>query len=116
MPRRTKKEIEAAKRKSETAHKSNLKRTYGITPEEYEEIKAEQDGVCPICLRANGRTKRLAVDHDHAMVKEGYSVRESVRGLLCGPDNRMIGRLGDDPAALRRAADYLENPPARRVL
>lgn len=28
----------------------------------------------------------------------------------------VLGHLRDDPGALRRAADYLENPPAARVL
>lgn len=43
----------------------------------------------------------------------------AVRGLLCpgrhGPRccNRNLGRI-DDPIWLRKAADYLENPPAKR--
>lgn len=79
-------------------HDRMVVRTYGLQPGEYEEIKASQDGKCLICRVATGKTKRLATDHCHAC--------NAVRGVLCGPDNQLIGRLG--PAALRRAADYLE--------
>ena len=41
-------------------------------------------------------------------------MRDTVRGLLCGPCNQMIGRYSVD--ALTRAIDYRRNPPAPRVL
>ena len=97
-------------------HAEWIFRTYGITSEEYWAIYEAQDGLCYICRRAKGKDqdgkgsgKMLSVDHNH---KTG-----EVRGLLCGPCNRdVIGHLRDDPAALRRGAEYLENPPARLVL
>ena len=62
----------------------------------------------PTC-RATGRAKKLAVDHDH---KTG-----EVRGLCCGICNNVLGLMArDDPSVFDRAADYLRNPPARRVL
>lgn len=79
---------------------------YGITAEQYDALYEAQGGVCAICRRANGKTKRLAVDHDHETGE--------VRGLLCGPDNLMIGRLR--VAGMVRALEYVHNPPARRVL
>lgn len=82
-------------------HETYVQRTYGLEPGEYERLLEAQGGVCAICHVATGRSKRLAVDHRHSDGK--------VRGILCGPDNIMIGRLG--PAALRRAADYLEKDP-----
>lgn len=90
------------------AHRLYVARTYGIQPEAYDRLYEAQGGRCAICATATGRTKRLAVDHDH--------VTGEVRGLLCGPCNRMIGRLRDSAAALARAADYLLDPPARRIL
>lgn len=98
------------------AHGRWILQTYGITSEQYWALYGAQGGLCAICQRARGkgpdgtgRGKMLSVDHDH---KTG-----EVRGLLCGPCNRdVLGHLRDDPAALRRAADYVENPPARRVL
>ncbi len=88
---------------------------YGITLEEYEGILAEQGGACYVCLR-KPNSRRLAVDHDHAIEKRKGS-RDSVRGLLCRDCNEYIGRIGDDPATALRLADYLERPTwtARKV-
>lgn len=71
---------------------------YGITLEQYEAMLAEQGGVCAICLK-DDTLKRLAVDHCHSL--------GTVRGLLCQSCNLSIGRMGDDPDQLRRAAAYL---------
>lgn len=94
----------------ERARASRLEAVYGITEDEYQRIYAAQGGCCYICRRAKGTgRKRLSVDHDHTT---GY-----VRGLLCKPCNlNVIGHLRDDPAALRRGADYLTNPPAFAVI
>lgn len=88
------------------AHGRVVEATYGITGEDYWKLYAAQNERCAICRVARGVTKRLAVDHDHNTGE--------VRGLLCGPCNQMIGRLGTE--ALLRAARYLEDPPARSVL
>lgn len=87
--------------------------TYGLRPGEYQKILDHQGGKCAICRRATGATRRLAVDHDHAI---GDGKREAVRGGLCRPCNRMLGHGRDDPEFFMRAARYLESPPARKVL
>lgn len=99
----------SAERK-DAAHGSYVERTYGIAAAEYDLLYAAQGGRCAICRRATGKARRLAVDHDH---KTG-----EVRGLLCKPCNRYgIGMFARDNAELLdRAADYLRNPPARKVL
>jgi hypothetical protein len=79
---------------------ADLKYGYGITIEIYEAIAAQQNGLCVGCLRKLDMGFNTHVDHDH---KSG-----AVRGLLCSPCNRGIGNFHDDPAALRRAAAYLE--------
>lgn len=78
---------------------------FGITLDDYERMLSEQDGVCAICERPErakrGDTlKHLAVDHCHAT--------GVVRGLLCADCNTAIGKLLDDPSAMRRAAQYVE--------
>lgn len=107
MPRRTRIEIEKADRISAARHAAHLVKTYGITAEEYRELKVYQGGVCAICLRANGARRRLAVDHDH---KSGR-----VRGLLCRPCNRMLGHARDAEAFFIRAAVYLSRTPASEL-
>lgn len=61
---------------------------------------AAQGGKCAICGGTNPGGHRLAVDHDHTT--------GAVRGLLCHACNAGIGKLRDDPALLRVAADYLD--------
>jgi Recombination endonuclease VII len=71
----------------------------GVSLEQYEEMLARQNGVCPICLLPP-KVRRLDLDHDHRTGK--------VRGLLTHKCNRGLAYFADDPARLRRAADYLE--------
>lgn len=99
--------------KQERDRAYRLRTRYGITVAEYDEIKAVQGGRCPICRRATGATKALAVDHDHSLERNGKATRESVRGLLCGRDNN---RLGWFEAKQDVILEYLHNPPARDVL
>ena len=101
------------KEQSKAAHDAYVQRVYGLLPGEYDKIYEAQGGKCFICQRATGRTRKLAVDHDHAI---GDGKREAVRGLLCKPCNRMLGHGRDDPKMFSRAAAYLKNPPAREVL
>jgi hypothetical protein len=88
---------------------------YQLTAQDYAALHVAQGGVCAICRRATGRTRALSVDHDHAAEAAG-GVRASVRGLLCRPCNDLLGHVRDDPTVLLRAAGYLTDPPARRVL
>lgn len=107
-----------AKRKTAAAkaadHAWRVKTFYGITVEDYWAIYNFQGGRCAICVKATGRTKRLAVDHFHGCTA-GHDPKKGcqlcVRGLLCSRCNRYLGLLMDDPAAFRRAARYLEEPP-----
>jgi hypothetical protein len=85
----------------------NVRTKFGITGAEYDRMFKEQDGKCAICHQPetaidprNGRTKALAVDHDH---KTG-----AVRGLLDVRCNRVLGYARDDIAILRAAISYLE--------
>ena len=78
-----------------------LRKKYGITEDDYQKMEATHDGGCWICGRKpklGGR--RLHVDHCH---KTGR-----VRGLLCWHCNAGLRKYTDNPAKLRRAADYLE--------
>lgn len=78
-------------------HRRNLKR-FGLTPEQYDAMLAEQGGVCAICQRPDA-DRRLAVDHDHATGR--------VRGLLCKSCNKALGAFRDSTDLLLRAVEYL---------
>jgi hypothetical protein len=75
---------------------NELMRLYGITPRQRDEMLAAQGGGCAICGR---RKKVMCVDHCHSTGQ--------VRGVLCNGCNLSIGQLGDTPARLKRAAEYL---------
>ena len=85
--------------------KYQLRRRYGLTPEQYEAKLADQNGVCMICgqppnpegVRA---ASRLHQDHDHATGRN--------RDLICLNCNRGIGYLKDNPDLLRVVAEYIE--------
>ena len=72
--------------------KFNLKRSFNITPEDYEKMLESQNGVCAICegpekMTLRGKVKRLSIDHDH---KTGV-----IRGLLCSACNTRLVHLED---------------------
>lgn len=75
-------------------------RLYGITPEQFAERLAAQDGRCAICRTDTpGGKGDWHVDHDHASGR--------IRGLLCHRCNLLLGNAGDDPARLQAAITYL---------
>jgi hypothetical protein len=73
-----------------------LKRRYGITADEADEMLAAQGGLCAICKVAPA----VHVDHDHET--------GGVRALLCFNCNGGLGQFRDDPDVLRAAADYVQ--------
>lgn len=93
------------KASKEAAHERRVQEVYGLGPGQYGELYRLQTGVCAICKRATGKTRKLSVDHDHATGK--------VRGLLCRPCNDMLGHARDSYMFFYRAANYLMTPPAK---
>ncbi len=82
---------------------TSLKRLYGITLKEYEQMLANQKGMCAICKTTDPGVvgKRFVVDHCHTTDK--------VRALLCGKCNCAIGLLNEDPSLFDSAKQYLEH-------
>lgn len=99
---------ERKKAAREAAHARRIESTYGITKEQYGALYEAQGGVCYICQRATGRTRKLSVDHDH---KTGW-----VRGLLCRVCNNVLGHLRDDQYTALRLFKYLQYPPAFDII
>ena len=73
----------------------HLRRRYGIALEHYEQMLAEQNGMCAICLEAPAQH----VDHDHRT--------NQVRGLLCFNCNGALGQFRDRTDLMLRAVAYL---------
>jgi hypothetical protein len=95
-----------ASEEPEKKRAAHLRRTFGISLEEYDERVRQQDGVCAICGQPEncrgrgGAVMPLTVDHNHET--------NSVRGLLCRACNVALGLMNDSATTLRAAADYLD--------
>ncbi|MFF5783072.1 endonuclease VII domain-containing protein [Streptomyces virginiae] len=74
----------------------HLKRSYGMTEADRDEMITAQGGVCVICQEGLAEH----VDHDHQTGK--------VRGVLCFSCNAALGQFKDRPDVMRRAAAYVE--------
>jgi hypothetical protein len=81
-----------------TAREHRLRRTYGISLQDYDLMFARQGGRCAVCWKTSEQS--LCVDHSH---RTGI-----LRGLLCINCNVGFGNFSENPAFLRRAADYGE--------
>jgi hypothetical protein len=65
--------------------RGRLERTYGITPGQYDEMYAQQKGVCASCGGAQRLGRPLCVDHCHKT--------KVVRGLVCDACNVCAGHI-----------------------
>lgn len=88
-------------------HEKRVQNTYGLKKGEYAQLYEFQGGLCALCRRATGASRRLSVDHDHAT--------GLVRGLLCRPCNTLLGHARDKVTFFYRCLSYLEGPPYKRM-
>lgn len=91
----------------EATRKYWLRRKFGITVKQYDDMLAKQCGVCASCgkpeTQIDRQTKKirpLAVDHDH---KTG-----DIRALLCAACNMALGLMNEDFERIHALADYAE--------
>lgn len=82
--------------------KYDLKRTYGLSLEDYNTMLLSQDNSCKICKTkdAGGKHKIFYVDHCHVTGK--------IRGLLCTGCNLALGGFRDRIESVERAILYLK--------
>lgn len=90
-------------RHREHIRNSHLKRNYGLTPEQRDEMFDSVDGKCELCghemMRRGKSQYGSVIDHDHVSGK--------MRGMICSRCNTGLGKLGDSIAGLIKAVDYL---------
>lgn len=83
-----------------------LKRAFGLSLEDYQQMLDRQGGVCAICKQPEttksntGGDKNLSVDHCHKTGK--------IRGLLCHHCNTGIGKFNDNVDLLEAAIKYIK--------
>ena len=89
----------------ERTRNNDLKRNYGITLKEHQQMFDDQNGVCAICKgEGDGKWKKLCVDHDHKTGK--------VRQLLCRRCNMILGQAYDDASLFSEFILYLDRHKA----
>jgi hypothetical protein len=77
-----------------------MKKNYGITMDDKENILENQNYKCPICgIELRLIERKSCVDHDH---DTGI-----IRGVICGNCNIMLGGARDNPDILFSGAKYL---------
>lgn len=97
-----KKEVkEYRKRYPHKKRESDIKRQYGLSISQLDEILSSQNNSCAICGFVDNGDKKMFphIDHCH---KTG-----AVRGLLCTKCNMGIGQFGDNVETLKKAIAYL---------
>lgn len=77
----------------------SLRRSFGLSVDQYSDMMAAQNGVCAICGGKNKHGRRLFVDHDH---KTG-----EIRALLCRNCNNALGMVDDQVGILEKMIHYL---------
>ena len=81
--------------------RKRLKKEYGITLEQFNEMNLAQNGQCAICgLKESMNRKNLCIDHCH---ESGM-----IRGLLCHACNVGLGHFNDNTKKLYNAIKYLK--------
>lgn len=101
-PCNVKKVREWQKAHPEAKRRYRRKRVYNMSEKEYADMVKKQEGLCANIDCGNPATD---IDHDHATGK--------VRGLLCGPCNRALGMVRDDPNRLEGLIRYLAAQDAK---
>ena len=78
-----------------------LRRAYGLTLQQVEEMKTRQNNLCAICHKPGSDYKYgLHIDHNHTTGK--------VREMLCSGCNTFVGRIEGNPERLQQVLNYLE--------
>lgn len=77
-----------------------IKRTYGITKEDWLKLLQKQNNCCNICKETSDDLGFFYTDHDHSTGK--------VRGLLCHNCNTILGHAKDNINILEKAILYLK--------
>jgi hypothetical protein len=91
---------------------------YNLSGEQYQALlnacpkNDKGEALCMMC----GRFKARAVDHDHACCPGKTSCGKCVRGLLDTRCNVYLGHIRDNSSIGYILAEYLQHPPAQRIL
>lgn len=85
----------------EKARNMALKRKYGITLDQFNQLSIQQEDKCPICNKHKDiLDQSMSVDHCHKTGK--------VRALLCNPCNAAVGFIQENVENAQRLVQYIK--------
>ena len=85
-----------------SSRKRSLRKLYGISLDEYNEMFIKQNGCCAICGRhQNELNRKLFVDHNH---NSGV-----IRSLLCHKCNIVLGLVNENIDVLEKMIIYIKS-------
>jgi len=95
------KKYKTSAKRREIVRRSEFKRLYGITKDDFDEMLKGQEYKCKICgLRSSELKRTFHLDHCHDTLK--------IRGILCPSCNTGLGLFRDNIEVLKSAVKYLE--------
>lgn len=100
------KEYQSAPEARRRAFRGNMRRLYGLTEREYDDMVIASCGRCASCGRMDDGSKALGIviDHDHATGR--------VRGLICHQCNSALGLLEESLERLAELSSYIRREVA----
>lgn len=84
-----------------------LKKNYGLSIEDFEDLLNSQDGKCKICGTDNPAGHNWCVDHDHNCCPGERTCGKCIRAILCNTCNVKLG-IVEDLDFLNLARNYLK--------
>lgn len=89
--------------RKERNRRNALWQLYGITIEQYDQLRIDQNYCCAICNihESKATRQKLYVDHSH--------ITGENRGLLCATCNSAIGLLKENVETIKNAISYLKS-------
>ena len=87
------------RRRADNIESCRLKRVFGLSLAEYNEMAKAQGGVCALCHQPPKGKRKLAVDHCHKTRK--------IRALLCVGCNWHVGKYEKDKTWVERVLEYI---------
>lgn len=103
------KEMAKRKRNPEVQRGYDLKKRFGITLNQFNEIFELQGRKCACCYTTEPGDKQWHVDHDHACCPSGRKTcGKCARGILCRQCNMSLGNAEDSLDRIRNMVRFLE--------
>jgi hypothetical protein len=87
---------------------SFIKRTYGLTEKQYNELWESQNDSCAICKTKEKSSRKFHIDHCHKT--------NEIRGILCHYCNTALGLCKDNTDILQNAINYLRSDTMKKAV